>query len=286
MLPAGAETLSIGVSHSEYLPAVPALTARVAIPKHYQSDSLKTESAAADSSATLESGVSKATAPPPPKAPELNAAVAATATSAVAPKSPPTLEKPIIEWFPIPGLMAGVWNKRGDLTTSVTDLRTGLAQPLNQWTDDEMTVTWGHQTDKLGNIWHANLLPAERDSISAGKYVKFLTVSQKLEATNPQSLVTRTHYLVSERYGATGPVADIFQQEALNHYQLIAEGQLQNSSTNRVFAYQGQPIRDGALLTRFSRVGPFSPVPTLSGVDLVQSLNDYLRSINRLDLVR
>jgi hypothetical protein len=107
-----------------------------------------------------------------------------------------------------------------------------------------------------------------------------------LESTAPNALVTRTHYVVSESYGRGGPVADIFQQEALNHYQIMAESELQNNSTNRVFAYQGQPIRDGALLTRFNRVGAFVPTASLSGIDLVLSLNDYLRSIGRPDLVR
>ncbi len=273
---------------------MPELQSRVSLPKHYQNESLKSESATNESRSTFNSGISK---PAVNASSQTNFSAGASATASNAPviaapispapvTAPPTLERPIVEWFPIPAPMAGVWTKRGDLTTSVTDLRTGLSEALNQWTDDEMTVTWGHQTDKLGNIWHANILPAERDGNSIGKVVKFLTVGQKLEASSAGALVTRTHYLVSERYGVNGPVADVFQQEALNHYQLIAESQLQNNSTNRVFAYQGQPIRDGSLLTNFNRVGAFNPTPSLSGIDLVQSLNDYLRSIGRIDLMR
>lgn len=282
VLPARCETLSITVNHSEYLPPVPALQARVQMPTHYQATALKGQSASAQSSQSLNS---ETMVTAPIQAP-LQAAVQTQTIAEARPVSAPTLATPSIEWFPIPKPMAGVWTKRGDLTVSVTDLRTGLSEPLNQWTEDEMTVTWGHQIDRLGNVWHANLLPAERDGLSAGKAVKFLTVGQKLEGLAADALVTRTHYVVSESYGRGGPVADIFQQEALNHYQLFAEGQLQNNSTNRVFAYQGQPLRDGALETRFNRVGPFIPTASLSGIDLVQSLDDYLRSIGRLDLVR
>jgi hypothetical protein len=37
---------------------------------------------------------------------------------------------------------------------------------------------------------------------------------------------------------------------------------------------------------RFNRIGAFVPTASLSGIDLVLSLNDYLRSIGRTDLVR
>ncbi|MBU6454452.1 MAG: hypothetical protein KGS72_21970 [Cyanobacteria bacterium REEB67] len=289
---ASAETLQIGVSHSEYLPPVHKLEAKIALPAHYQSASLKAQTATTDntSKVTLDAATMQADQLPPVVPPAmLTATPVSPAPPPAASKPQPTLNRPLVEWFPIPTPMAGMWTKRGDTTTSVTDLRTGISQALNQWIDDEMTVTWGHQTDKQGNVWHANLLPTERDSMSSGKAVKFLTVGQKLEGTAPDALVTRTHYVVSELYRPGGPVADIFQQEALNHYQLIADANstiLQNNSTNRVFAYAGQPLRDGALLSRFTRVGAFSPTSNLSGIDLVQSLNDYLHSIGRPDLAR
>jgi|GEM_PF-549712 len=280
-----AETLSIGVSHSEYLPPAPTLHAKVAVPAHYHSDALQGRAAATTAAAPALKSETMITEPI--QAP-IKASVQATAPAAPPPakQAPPTLARPVVEWFPIPAAMAGVWTKRGDLTTSVTDLRSGMSQPLNQWTEDEMTVTWGHQSDKQGNVWHANLLPAERDGLSAGKSVKFLTVGQKCEGMSGNTIVTRTHYLVSESYGAGGPVADIFQQEALNHYQVVSAAELQNNSTNRVFSYHGQPVRDGVLLSRFSRVGAYSPTSSMHGIDLVQSLNTYLQSINRQDLAR
>jgi len=290
-LPAVADTIQLGVEHSEYLPSVPVLHSRVAVPDHYHKDPLKAgaqQSSAATSlnagaaqSATLQTApllpaqatidqVRQATPPPRPIAPPPPAAA-------------PTLAAPAIEWFPLPPGMAGVWSKRGDLTTSVTDLRTGMSQALNQWTDNELTVAWGHQTDKQGTVWHANLLPNERDSISSGKFVKFLVVGQKVVAYAPPSLVTRTHMVVSESYGQNAPATDVFQQEALNNMQVIG-GILQVSNTTRVFTYHGQPVRDGALLSKFSRVANFQPTASLSGIDLVSSLRNYLNSSGRTDL--
>lgn len=280
-----AETLSIGVSHSEYLPA-PVLHARVAAPDHYHVNALQGRTSATQAAAPAALKSETMVLDPLQKPLTGNTQVLAAPRPPSKPAAPPTLAKPMVEWFVIPTAMAGVWTKHGDLTTSVTDLRTGMSQALNQWIPDEMTVTWGHQTDKQGNVWHANLLPAERDGLSSGKNVRFLTVGQKCESSSASTLVTRTHYLVSESYGQGGPVADVFQQEALNHYQIVSGNELQNNSTNRVFSYQGQPVRDGALLTKFARVGNFAPTQSLSGIDLVQSLNDYLRSIGRPELTR
>ena len=284
--PAIAETLSIGVSHSEYLPPATTLHAKVDVPAHYRSEALQGRTATTDSASSTPAPVLKsATMIMAPLQAPIQASVQA-APPVPAKQPAPTLARPAVEWFPIPAAMAGVWTKRGDLTTSVTDLSSGVSQPMNQWTEDEMTVTWGHQSDKQGNVWHANLLPAERDGLTGGKSVKFLTVSQKCEGVSGNTIVTRTHYLVSESYGARGPVADVFQQEALNHYQVLSAAELQNNSTNRVFSYRGQPVRDGVLLSQFSRVGPYTPTASLSGIDLVQSLNAYLQSIKRPDLVR
>lgn len=186
------------------------------------------------------------------------------------------LTAPVVEWFMIPKWMAGSWNKKGDLTVSVTNLRTGKTNAVNEWTDDVMTVTWGQQTDRNGNIWHADFLPSERDGESDGKAVKFLTTAMRCEKTDPASLVTRTHYLVSEINELNGQITDTFQQESLNLYLQQADGELLNKSSNRVFTYAGQPIKGGELVSRFWKVAPFTPVARARNIDLVASLRQYL----------
>jgi hypothetical protein len=190
-----------------------------------------------------------------------------------------TVQNPAIEWFPIPKWMAGKWTKSGDVTKTVTDLRTGITSPVNEFIEDHMTVTWGYQTDTQGNVWHAHLVPSEREGMSQGKNVSFLIVNLKVLEATPQNLATRTHYVVRESVGQQ--LTDIFQQESLTHYEPAGGmNRMDAISSNRVFTYQGQPKRDGAMVSHYERSANFEPIQTRQGVDLARSLNEYLRSHN------
>lgn len=183
-----------------------------------------------------------------------------------------------IQWFMIPPWMAGVWQKDGDMTTNVTDLRSGRSSNQNEWTENRLQATWGHQQDAQGNYWHVNMLPSERDGVSAGKAVRFVTVQQACESSTMAQLLTRTHYIVSESSAWNNQPLDTFQQESLNHYALSPQKQLINSSSNRVFTYQGQAVREGHLVSQFVKVAPFKAVASMNGIDLRASLNDYLQN--------
>jgi hypothetical protein len=143
----------------------------------------------------------------------------------------------------------------------------------------------GHQIDRSGNVWHVNIIPSERDSFSNGKAVRFMTVQQACERSTPFMLCTRTHYIITETYGGSGQVADMFQQESLNRYTILPTGELQNLSSNRVFTYSGQAVRDGTLQSKFRRVSAFQPTAELNGVNLASALNRYLIALGRTDLV-
>lgn len=196
-----------------------------------------------------------------------------------------TVQNPAIEWFPIPNWMAGKWSKKGDITQSVTDLRTGVTTPMNEFIEDYMTVTWGHQTDSQGNVWHANLVPSERLGESQGKNVSFLIVNLRILEATPQNLAMRTHYIVRETIGRE--LSDIFQQESLTHYQLAgANEQMDAVSSNRVFSYQGQPKRDGKLISHYTKSSNFEPLQSKQGIDLAASLNQYLKTHNMAGLAK
>ncbi len=196
-----------------------------------------------------------------------------------------TVQHPAIEWFPIPKWMAGQWTKNGDLTKTVTDLRTGITSPVNEFIEDRMTVTWGYQTDSQGNVWHAHFVPSEREGESQGKAVSFLIINLKVLEATPQNLATRTHYIVKESVGQQ--VTDIFQQESLTHYALVGgPNRMDALSSNRVFSYQGQPKRDGSMISHYERTANYQPIASKQGVDLAASLNEYLRTHNLAGLTR
>lgn len=184
------------------------------------------------------------------------------------------LPAPRLQWFMIPNWLAGKWSKKGDLTISNTDLRTGRVKPANVWTDDKMTVTWGYQVDSTGAIWHANLLPSWRDSYSNGKHVRFLTTSLNCEKVDAQKLVTRSHYVVTET--TQGHVMQSFQQESVNLYTLDQDGTVKNMSSNRVFTNAGQAVRDGQLSAKFTKVAEFQPCSEERGLDMATSFKKFL----------
>ncbi len=191
-----------------------------------------------------------------------------------------------VQWFMLPAWMSGRWEKDGDLTTQVTNLANGRTSYPNVWIDNKLVASWGHQKDKAGNVWHVNLLPEERDGLSDGKKVRFMTVAQRCEQTSQTQLVTRTHYLVSESDIMNGVPEGSFQQESLNDYVLEPQTQLLiNNSSNRVFNYSGAPVRDGVLLSKYRKIANFTPTPTMMGLDLRQSLQDFLISEGLSNLV-
>jgi hypothetical protein len=203
---------------------------------------------------------------------------------AAAPPSHRTLQNPGLEWSQIPKWMAGTWVKQGDQTVRYTDLRTGVTVPMNEWTEDQMTVTWGNQVDSQGNIWQAHFIPWERDSRSNGKFLRFIIIALKPEGFSSDQLVSRSHFIVTEILGTQ--IVNSFQQESLNDYVLLPSGQIENHSSNRDFTDAGQPMRQGMLVSRFTKVAPFAPEVTHNGIDMLNSLNDYLRAHNMSQLVR
>lgn len=67
---------------------------------------------------------------------------------------------------------------------------------------------------------------------------------------------------------------------------MMIAGELENHGSTRDFTNEGQPIREGMLLSRFTKVGNFEPVEVQDGVDLLKSLNNYLRAHTMSRLVR
>lgn len=208
----------------------------------------------------------------------------AASLAAETPATAPNVQGPRVVWAPIPNWMAGKWTKQGDLTVSYTDLRTGATTSMNQWTQDVSTITWGNQIDAKGNIWQGYLIPWERDGVSSGKSVRFVIVDLKRESVATGQVVSRVHSIVTESLGSQ--IVNYFQQESLNDYFLLPTGELENRSSNRDFTSEGQPIREGMLVSRFSKVGPFVPVANLNGIDMLKSLNDYLKAHNMSQLAR
>jgi hypothetical protein len=194
----------------------------------------------------------------------------------VRPGAAPSVASPQIYWQKLAPWMGGVWKKRGDMTVQVTDPRTGITSPTNEWTDDEMTITFGHIRDAEGNIWHAYLIPSERDGRSSGQVVRFVTVEFQGQ-WQPPNVVSRARYLISEASDPSN-LRFLYQEESLNEYSSISETEMQNYSSDKMFDYEGRPVRQGLLVSRFKRVKPFTPAQEENGIPLMPSFKAYLTS--------
>lgn len=47
----------------------------------------------------------------------------------------------------------------------------------------------------------------------------------------------------------------------------------------QVFTYDGQPVRDGQLQSKFRKIGNFRATEFMGGINLRDSLRDYLQSL-------
>jgi hypothetical protein len=196
-----------------------------------------------------------------------------------------TIEQPAVQWFMIPKWLAGKWNKRGDTTLSVTDLRTGRTGRSGVFTEDNMTISWGQQVDKEGNIWHANFIPSERDGATEEESVRFVLLSQSAEVNSEEQFVTRTRYVVTMRYEGTGEVAEKYQQETLADLTPDDANHFTAKSSNKMFYMSGQAYRMGMLSSTFTRVGEFAPRKVERNIDLRRALADYLHAHNMDQLI-
>jgi hypothetical protein len=195
------------------------------------------------------------------------------------------LGQPEVEWFMVPKWMAGQWTKDGDVTLSVTNLRTGIETPVNQWTANRITRQFGQQIGPLGNLWRAVLVPQEYDSENQNSVThKFVIIALKLEENTGSDIVTRTRYLVTETMGFT--TTKQYQQESLNHYSLTPEGQLQNKSENRIYDLSGKALQDAKLLSKWTKTAEFTPVAECQGIDLAKSLNYYLTAHGQAQIAK
>ena len=198
-------------------------------------------------------------------------------------QSQPTIGNPTILWLKMPAWMAGLWTKRGDTTVQVTDPRTGMTSNTNEWTDDVMTIRFGHVRDAEGNIWHAYLIPSERDGRSGGEVVRFVTVAFQPVSQAPH-VVSRARYLISEASDPSN-LRFMYQEESLNDYSAISVHEIQNYSSDRIYDYEGRPVRQGLLVSRFRRVEAFTVREKEHGIPLMPSFKAYLTSQGLQNLI-
>lgn len=193
--------------------------------------------------------------------------------------------QPHLEWFPIPAWMAGTWQKQGDMEDSAVNLQTGQRLGSPVFIRNVVSLSFGDQCDNRGTVWHAEVLPFRSDGYN-GKMEdrRFVTQMQCVTNTAAQVVLQVRSFVVSIDLKKQ-KVKNSKQQEEIITFQPLDGQQIQTMSSTRDFSSTGQALMQSQSHTTRTRVAAFLPVPTLNGLDLRQSLADYLVQHNWGSLV-
>lgn len=189
-----------------------------------------------------------------------------------------------VEWFPVPQWMAGKWTKEGDIETFEKNFLTGRTTNRQVWLENKVSLSFGHQVDALNTIWHAEALPIRADGKrGAEKDQRYVVAINCLKSTT-ESVVLRFHTIVVS-LDDRGRVSRNRQQEEIVEFFPQDNRDIATTSSTKTFSSNGQPLYRLDSHTKRLKTGNFKPVSHLSGIDLKQSLKDFLSSRNMVDRI-
>lgn len=185
-----------------------------------------------------------------------------------------------VAWFPVPDWLAGAWLKSGDMETYVKDFRTGeeITKPI--WLDNKVRLAFGHQRDCLGTVWHAEVLPFRADG-NRGRSTDHRYVMDMTCLKSQLDMVSlRFHSNVFQVDPQDGEIETTTQQEEIVTFRPDKEGIIATASSTRTFDENGQAIIQSNSNAERSKLADFVPVNELNGINLVESLTQFLTSNN------
>jgi hypothetical protein len=194
-------------------------------------------------------------------------------------------DQPHIEWFPIPQWMAGTWQKQGDMEDDAVNLLTGQRLGAPTFIRNVVSLSFGDQRDSRGTVWHAEILPFRSDGFN-GKVEDRRYVTQMRCVTNTaQQVVLQVRSFVVSIDLKKKKVNGSKQQEEIITFQPLTAQQIQTQSSTRSFSAAGQAFMQQRSHTTRMLIAAFAPVPTINGIDLKQSLAEFLVQHNWASLV-
>ncbi len=187
-----------------------------------------------------------------------------------------------VTWFPVPEWMAGTWLKEGDTETYLRDFRTGQEMRRPIWMNNRVQLSFGHQRDALGTVWHAEILPFRADgnrgnNTTDKRYVMDISCLN----SSPQTVALGFRSLIVVVNPNTNRINNTDQQEEIVTFRPAASpGLLDTSSSTKTFDENGQPLLQLASNTERKKLADFMPVNQLNGINLTESLFEFLAANN------
>ncbi len=185
-----------------------------------------------------------------------------------------------IEWFPVPNWMAGTWTKQGDTEDSAVNLQNGqqLGQPV--FIPNANSLSFGHQLDSKGTVWHAEILPFRTDGFGGKTEDRRYVTQMQCITNNIQQVVLKTRSFVTSIDLKKKKVRGSKQQDEIIAFQPLDSQHVETVSSTRSYSAQGQALFQSRSHTTRTRVAQFVPIPVLNGIDLRRSLADYFQQHN------
>lgn len=160
--------------------------------------------------------------------------------------------------FIVPNWLSGTWERSQSTETSRVNLLTNTHASPTGTSVTKVTDKFGTFTDARGLIWQVFDPRKATGQIDRGNVIDYHRVSAyDLISRGPKVAiieVTASHLVVNKK---TQKIISSFQDEELNTYTQLADGQLRTDSSVKVFDAHGKPIYLTHSTSLESRISPF-----------------------------
>lgn len=168
--------------------------------------------------------------------------------------------------FLIPDWLAGLWQRQSGTEVSRAELPGGRVLTPGGHLISRVRDKFGTFSDHQGRIWQVFSPEKSLGSVDHGLTVDYHQVTDyDLVIAGEKSVVVKVRAVHTVVNKATGRVVTSYQDEELNTYRSIGDGQLDTDSSVKVFDLNGKPyLRTRAVsserrLKRFTLLGPARP---------------------------
>ena len=188
-----------------------------------------------------------------------------------------------VAWFPVPDWLAGAWLKNGDMETYIKDFRTGEEIRKPTWVNNKVRLSFGHQRDNLGTIWHAEILPFRADGNRGESTDRRYVMDMSCIKSSPDAVVLRFHSNVFRVSLSDSRIQTTTQQEEIITFRPDNDGLIATTSSTKTFDENGRPIYQSFSNAERTKLAQFVPVADLNGINLVESLTAFLTTNKMFD---
>ncbi|RTL40205.1 MAG: hypothetical protein EKK48_17285 [Candidatus Melainabacteria bacterium] len=170
----------------------------------------------------------------------------------------PNTSKAPAKKFAVPNWLAGTWERTQSTEVSRVNLATNTHAETTGTSVARVTDKFGTYKDAQGRVWQLFDPRKATGQIDRGNFMDYHRVSTYDLISRGDKVaiveVTALHLVVNKK---TQKIISTFQDEELNTYTQVSDGQLRTDSSVKVFDAHGKPIYLTRSTSLESRLAPF-----------------------------